>query len=297
MGMQGMLDPTGLPGQHYVPQAIFRNRGFPSGVVNVFNAGVTGTTINHGYGAAHEIYNAIIDKQLNGFMSKSGISAAEMTPELAAKFLAHVEHNPNAFVKAFNKVWKDQANAVANGTVTKGLTKAGEKAALDALVRKHARSIKGSLGADPCLRGTARGLLGKAGGMAARGALSGPAALLTMFALDVSGGEIDPAQAALGQSPEDDSPIDITSTGVLAIMAASAEESNDPDISSMAASLKALYKQADSSIPVSMPNGFSISTSPDYSGPSLNEIWTEERQSRVEGAFTELIKNTYGGDQ
>ena len=82
MGMQGMLDPTGLPGQHYVPQSIFRNRGFPSGVVNVFNAGTTGTTINHGYGAAHEVYNAIIDKQLNGFMSKNGISAAEMTPEL-----------------------------------------------------------------------------------------------------------------------------------------------------------------------------------------------------------------------
>jgi hypothetical protein len=84
---------------------------------------------------------------------------------------------------------------------------------------------------------------------------------------------------------------------VLAIIAASAGESNDPDISSMAASLKALYKQADSSIPVSMPNGYATSASSDYSGPSLNEIWIEERQNRVEGAFTELIKNTYGGDQ
>ena len=99
----GSWDYLGMAvGHHYVPKQVFKNMGFPKDVVKFFNKQTTGKIPGgHGWSKAHKQYNAAVQKLVNQYIKKNGITPCLMDLGEAQDLLKKVKKSKGKAIKSF----------------------------------------------------------------------------------------------------------------------------------------------------------------------------------------------------
>jgi hypothetical protein len=93
-------------GHHYVPRQLFDNEALKAETRRVFDKAVTGPLRAgvHENDEAHRIYNKAVLDLWKQFLERNGLSADEVTPDQASKFLDIVLHSNDPRIHDFNEM-------------------------------------------------------------------------------------------------------------------------------------------------------------------------------------------------
>ena len=91
-------------GHHYVPRQVFAKQRLKPETRRVFEHAVTGPLSPgvHGWDDEHKTYNKAVHSLWGAFLKQYGITADEMTPAQAGKFLDKIKHSNNPVIRNFN---------------------------------------------------------------------------------------------------------------------------------------------------------------------------------------------------
>jgi hypothetical protein len=99
------VDPSGLAtrkGHHYVPVESWEERGFQPSVVRIFDRARTGKIPGgHGWTKLHKKYNRVVQKLLDEYMTRRGVTPATMTDAQAEAFVQAIKKSRHPVITKF----------------------------------------------------------------------------------------------------------------------------------------------------------------------------------------------------
>ncbi len=102
-GLATIPSPRG--GHHWVPRAVFESKDLPEETQQVFENATSGTledSIVNRWTPPHVEYNAAVDRALDNFLARNSITARQMTPSHARRFLEEVYNSRDPAIRSFN---------------------------------------------------------------------------------------------------------------------------------------------------------------------------------------------------